>query len=244
MLKPIDRTSLSDQVFAQLKEEIISRQYAPGQALPPERELCEMLKVNRSSIREALKRLEQARLIEVRQGQGSIVLDFHTSAGFDLLGDMVMAGGQVNYLAIRSIFEFRSVILPEIAGLAALRLQAPELDTARDLVRQILACREDQGEEVRDLDMALLQLMVQASENLAYIFIINSTRDIYNEYQDFFTVMHVQPPEARGTYQLLLTALEAGDREQARRLYRDIVEGHSRIFFDQYAQIMGTTGEA
>src|SRR4030042_3447438 len=121
MLKPIDRSALSKQVFEQLKEEIIEKRYGPGEHLPPERELCEILKVNRSSVREALRRLEQARLIEVRQGEGCMVLDFRTNAGFDLLGDLIVLGGKINSLAIRSIFEFRSLICPEIARLEALR---------------------------------------------------------------------------------------------------------------------------
>ena len=63
MLKPVARTKLSDQVFTQLRDKILSSEYPPGERLPSERELCASLDVNRSSVREALKRLEHARLI-------------------------------------------------------------------------------------------------------------------------------------------------------------------------------------
>ena len=74
MLKPVARTNLSDQVFDQLRDKILAGEYEPGQRLPSERLLCESLEVNRSSVREALKRLEHVRLISTRQGGGSRVL--------------------------------------------------------------------------------------------------------------------------------------------------------------------------
>jgi GntR family transcriptional regulator, transcriptional repressor for pyruvate dehydrogenase complex len=95
MLKPVERQNLSNQVFEQLRDTILSEEYSPGERLPSERELCDILKINRSSVREALKRLEEARLIRIRHGEGSVVQDFRNNAGFDLLRHLVMPGGRL-----------------------------------------------------------------------------------------------------------------------------------------------------
>jgi len=234
ILKPINRAVLSDQVFEQLKAEIIEKRFRPGEQLPPERELCEILKVNRSSVREALKRLEQARLIEVRQGAGSIVLDFRTTAGFDLLGDFVLLGGKINSIAIRSILEFRLLICSEIARLAALRIQDSELESLKRIVEQIEACPKKDAKRLQSLDFEFLYTLVQASENLAHMLIINSTKDIYFAYQEFFIVMYQQIKEKRGIYRQIYGAISAHNQERAKQLYHELIESHNRLFFEHY----------
>ena len=70
-LEPVARSSLSDAVFDQLAQQILTERIEPGEPLPPERELAKALGVNRGAVREGLKRLAQAGLIEQP----------HTSAG-------------------------------------------------------------------------------------------------------------------------------------------------------------------
>src|SRR5438067_3426093 len=78
---PLSRTSVPDQVFAQLREAILLGRYRPGERLPPQRALAAELEVNMASVREALKRLEQLRLVEVRHGDATRVLDWRRSGG-------------------------------------------------------------------------------------------------------------------------------------------------------------------
>ena len=65
-------TSLADQVFEKLENDIIQGVYKRGELLT-ELKLVEQLGVSRTPIREALRRLEQERLIE-DTGKGSRVL--------------------------------------------------------------------------------------------------------------------------------------------------------------------------
>ena len=65
-------TSLADQVFDRLENDIIQGVYAKGEILT-ELKLVDHLGVSRTPIREALRRLEQERLI-ADSGKGSIVL--------------------------------------------------------------------------------------------------------------------------------------------------------------------------
>ena len=66
-LRPIARQSIPDEIFAQLAGQVLSGDRTPGEALPSERALSEALGVSRAAVREALSRLDRARLIQVRQ---------------------------------------------------------------------------------------------------------------------------------------------------------------------------------
>src|ERR1700681_4411911 len=68
----IRRNKVYEEVAQQI-ERLILRKLRPGDKLPSERELAEMLKVSRSSIRDAIRGLELRGLVEPRQGAGTIV---------------------------------------------------------------------------------------------------------------------------------------------------------------------------
>src|SRR4051812_26077838 len=91
-LQPVARQSVSDAAFRQLEAEILSGRLAPGDALPSERSLTEVLGVNRQAVREALKRLDQAGLVEISHGGATRVRDFRTDGGLDLLPALLVDG--------------------------------------------------------------------------------------------------------------------------------------------------------
>ena len=77
----VERSRVSDQVFHILSREIVSGRYPPGELLPTQRRLAADLEVNMTSVREAVKRLEQLRLVESRQGEGMRVRDWRSHCG-------------------------------------------------------------------------------------------------------------------------------------------------------------------
>ena len=66
-----------------IRDLIIKTPYNPGERLPPEREIAEMLDVTRTVVREALIMLEIKGLVEVRRGAGIYVLDNSGSQNTD-----------------------------------------------------------------------------------------------------------------------------------------------------------------
>lgn len=231
MLKAIDRTVLSDQVYQQLRDEILKRQYLPGENLPPERELCEILNVNRSSVREALKRLEQARLIEIKQGGGITVLDFNLHAGFDLLPWLVMPGGKVDLIAIRSILEFGLLINPEIVRYAAMRIQKPELMQVEKIVDEIETCGNDDVDRYQELEFMFQYTLARSSENLAFILLYNSIRDIYEQGRIYFTELYKTTISQKDEYRPIYQALCERDANRAFALCRSLNEARAQVFF-------------
>lgn len=84
----LPRVSVVDACADHLRAAILSGQLAPGERLPPERQLAEQLGVNRVTLRSALARLASESLLAVRQGSAHIVRDFRHSGGPGLIGNL------------------------------------------------------------------------------------------------------------------------------------------------------------
>ncbi len=116
-LESVPRVSVPDHVFAQLREAILAGRYRPGERLPSQRALAADLHVNMASVREALGRLEQLRLVEVRHGEPTRVLDWRRSGGLEALA----MRGDVEETLLVDLFEARRLLLAQAARLAAER---------------------------------------------------------------------------------------------------------------------------
>src|SRR5271169_5650238 len=114
MSSPIPRVSVPDHVFARLREAIHTGHYRPGDRLPSQRALAADLDVNMASVREALGRLEQLRLVQVRHGEATRVLDWRRSGGLEALA----LRGSIDPTLPRDLFEARRLLLVEAARLA------------------------------------------------------------------------------------------------------------------------------
>ena len=122
-LQAVEKRSLPDEVFEQLTAEIVSGRYAPGATIPSERDLSEVLAVNRHVVREAVKRLEQIGLVKVVQGGRTKVLDFRQTAGLDLLAVVAEHADAVEALLplLAAALEMRAGIGVDVARLCAQR---------------------------------------------------------------------------------------------------------------------------
>lgn len=79
MPRASDAPRASERVHAALRDEILGGALAPGAAVPSERALAKRFGVHRQSVREALKRLEQAGLVRISHGGATRVLDWRDS---------------------------------------------------------------------------------------------------------------------------------------------------------------------
>ncbi|MDO9570602.1 MAG: GntR family transcriptional regulator [Hydrogenophaga sp.] len=71
----------ADEIEAQIRDLIAKGQLRPGDKLPPERDLAQRFNVSRNTLREALRALEQAKLIELRKGAHGGAFVLHGDAG-------------------------------------------------------------------------------------------------------------------------------------------------------------------
>jgi DNA-binding FadR family transcriptional regulator len=173
--EPIRRESLSEQVFARLRDRLLSGQIAAGSPLPAERDLAAQFGVNRHAIREALKRLAQARLIEIAHGGRTVALDWRHTAGLDLV---VSLPGTANVLTLdgaqRDTLEMRACIGSDAARLCALRATPQVLEA---IVAAAEECATHAGPDLDALaeaDLRWWRLVIEGCGNLAYLLAFNS----------------------------------------------------------------------
>ena len=121
-LKPIRPKRISDQVFDQLRELIFSGELNPGDQVMTERELCEVLNVSRTSVREAINKLVALGFLEQRQGQGTFVRSLDQAAKIPLATVM-----EAKEATLIDLLEVRMGIECNSAALASQRASSEDL---------------------------------------------------------------------------------------------------------------------
>jgi GntR family transcriptional regulator, transcriptional repressor for pyruvate dehydrogenase complex len=170
---PHPRQRVSDAVHEQLRAGILAGRFAPGDALPSERDLSESLGVNRHAVREALKRLDQAGLVHITQGGATRVLDWRRHGGLDLLLDLVFAGdGPFDAEVFRAILELRASIGADAARRCAARAPARVRRAVAATAEEVAAAS---GADIRvDAHERLWALVVDGASNVAYQLAFNT----------------------------------------------------------------------
>jgi GntR family transcriptional regulator, transcriptional repressor for pyruvate dehydrogenase complex len=209
MLDPISHRSVPDDVFDQLREAIMSGRYRPGDRLPSQRALAADLGVNMASVREALGRLEQLRLLEVRHGSATRVLDWRRSGGLESLALEHGAGEPL----LDDLFEARRLLLVESARLAAGRRSEQQAAALRELA-QVAADAAD-SQTALFADWAFMAALVEAAGNLVFQLIMNSVRELYLPRVEAFAALVSDAHELAPLYLEAAQAVEAGDGEVA-----------------------------
>lgn len=125
--------AVTDEAIIKIKEMITSGRLAPGDRLPPEKELGESLGLSRSSLREAVKALEVIRVLDVRRGDGTYVTSLEPRLVLEALSFVVDLHDDSSLL---QIFGVRRILEPAAARLAAPRIAEEQLDELERLVEQ------------------------------------------------------------------------------------------------------------
>jgi len=159
---------VSDEVFAELRDAVLTGRFAAGDTLPSERELAASLGASQDAVREALQRLEAAGFVRVVHGGGATVLDVRSSAGLDLLAHLARSGEGLDPMILRDGLEMRRCIGVEAARVAATRAS----DAAR--VRIMAAAAAYDLDDHGDADRHFWLEVVEASGNLAFRLALNS----------------------------------------------------------------------
>ena len=150
-LKPVSRTTLSEQVAMQLAAELEAKRWNPGEKLPSEADLCKVFNVGRSTLREALKSLSFIGMIRMRAGGGSYVAEQRSKYldGSRLLAKSVLTTDKI----VDDFCEVRLLIEAEIAGLCAQRATEEDLRKLEGIVHEMKTLIDQDGKGFSDLDL-------------------------------------------------------------------------------------------
>jgi GntR family transcriptional repressor for pyruvate dehydrogenase complex len=144
-----------------IRELIASGEWGPGTRLPREPDLAAQLGLSRSSLREAVRALSLARVLEVRQGDGTYVSSLEPGELFEpTLSAMHLLRGR----NVLELFEVRRLLEPEAAALAAVRADAKMKDRLRRELERMYAAG-DSPDELVEADAAFHNVIGQSTEN-------------------------------------------------------------------------------
>jgi GntR family transcriptional repressor for pyruvate dehydrogenase complex len=204
---------VSDRVFATLLEALLSGRYGPGEKLPTQRALAADLGVTMSSVREALKRLEQMGLVDVRHGSAMRVRDWREHGGLDVLTHLLFRGGALDAGVLAAVLEARALMLRELAALAAERRSAAQAQRLHELAERF--AETEHPHDAARVDFAFFTEVAQAAGNLVFQLILNAIRDLYFAHLDAVPVT-ARPNELAPMYARVARAIDRGDASRAR----------------------------
>ncbi len=217
-LQPIDtQERLYVRVARRIARLISSGEVAPGDKLPSERDLAEMLKVSRPSVREAMIALEVSGLIEVRTGSGIYVTEQAASQPPRVADEGI---------GPFEILEFRLLIEPEACALAAERITDVQLAELRGLLVEMQRCNGTPEMEAHD--GAFHRLIAAATLNTAientvsWLWSLRSQSELSRGFHRLIIEEGVYP--VLDEHELILTALEERDADAARQAIRAHLE--------------------
>ena len=177
--KPEFEAVRRDKVYegvAKQIERLILKKLQPGDKLPSERELAEMLRVSRSSIRDAIRSLELMGMVEPRQGAGTIVRELSSESMLNPIANALKRKGEL----IAELLDFRQMLEPQLAARAATRVSDEEVSEMEEILdRQEKRLRT--GESTVGEDSEFHYAIALASGNSVVLKVLDTLMDLLRD---------------------------------------------------------------
>ncbi len=216
LYKLVRTSRLYEQIVQQIEESIVKGDLKAGDQLPAERDLAQRFGVSRTAVREAVKALREKGLVEAYSGRGTFITDGTTQAVRQSLDLMVKIGqpeGSTHLAEVRAILE------PEIAALAAVRIQEPELSTMREAVTAMDRAGQDPETYIEaDLDFHLA--LAEGAANPLILSLLDSIVGLLREQRLRIFKVPGGPERGQIHHKRILDAVERHDAEKARDAMR------------------------
>jgi GntR family transcriptional repressor for pyruvate dehydrogenase complex len=214
------RPTLTEEVVRRLVDVLRDGHVAPGDKLPPERRLAEMMGISRPAVREALRALSLLGIIDARPGRGTHVVESLESLPLEPYLLMLL----LNKGQLLDLMEIRKILEPEMVALAAVRAD----DQARARIRarlteheRLVAENSDTDVEARAGDAFHLEL-ANAAGNAVLVRLLGSVSDIITETGRL--ILARNPGASLRAHRDIMRAVLARDPEAAREKMRTHLE--------------------
>jgi GntR family transcriptional regulator, transcriptional repressor for pyruvate dehydrogenase complex len=208
--------NLPSQVARMISDEILAGRFQVGDRLPTEHELAETFGVSRNVVREAIARLRFEGAVEPRQGSGVFVLGNQANAALRLDKEILR-----DKSLFANLFELRSILEVEAAGLAAARRGRKHLTAIGAALRRLYDTQRTP--QAVDADLEFHRAIARASDNVYVAIFVNFISEHVrasiakaNERVDASTREHINKEEHGAIYE----AIKAKDIECARESMR------------------------
>lgn len=185
MIEPIKKTRVSEEAVEKIAGMIVTGEYPAGKRLPPERKLAEMLAITRSSLREALRRLEGMGFVTVRPGDGIYAEDYRERAGLEFINFALSTGIGVDEELLMSLEEMRRILTFPVLELAAERIDDESIAALREMVEgfpRALTPELVSGE----WDYQFFLIIAKAARNPVFVYMVNTIRETFSQLKYFY----------------------------------------------------------
>jgi GntR family transcriptional regulator, transcriptional repressor for pyruvate dehydrogenase complex len=219
----VRKTKVYEQAAQQLQRMIRDGLIQPGDKLPPERELAEMLQVSRGSLRDAIRTLELMGLVEPRQGEGTVVCDPSAKSLINPLATVLLRQREL----IGDLLEFRRMIEPTLAGRAAENVSDEELAYMEDILRR-QKDKVSRGELAIEEDSEFHYAIAQAAGNSVVLKVLDAFMDLLRETRERSLQLEGRLQKSFVGHRRIFDAIrkhEVRSAEKAMRQHIDEVEG-------------------
>lgn len=197
---------------------ILDGTFAPGSALPSERQLAEILGVARPPLRETLHRLAAEGWLTIVHGKPTVVNDYWEKGGMGLLSTLARYIDALPHGFVVQLLEVRSRLLPIIAELSVKR--APD-DVLAFLDRAPIL--EDNAQAFADFDWRLQLFMAGKTGNPIYKLILNDFSGMFATLASAYFAIPLARNASRNYYRALATAIQA-EGQQVDAVVKDAME--------------------
>jgi GntR family transcriptional repressor for pyruvate dehydrogenase complex len=218
--RAVKTSRLYEQIVQQVEESILKGQLKPGDQLPAERDLAQRFGVSRTAVREAVKALREKGLVEAYTGRGTFVTNGRSQAmrqSLDLIIKISQQEGSLHLAELRRILE------PEIAALAAPRIEEQLLATMREAVAAMdRNVHEREAYIEADLDFHLA--LAEAADNPLILALIDSIVGLLREQRSRIFEVDGGPGRGQFHHKRILEAIERRDSDGAREAMRAHLE--------------------
>jgi GntR family transcriptional repressor for pyruvate dehydrogenase complex len=224
----VRRNRVYEEVAKQI-ERLILKKLRPGDKLPSERELAEMLRVSRGSIRDAIRSLELLGLVEARQGTGTIVREVSADT---LVTPFANALKRRKELVIE-LLDFRKMLEPSLAARAATHASAEELVE----MEEILARQEEkqrQGDAAVAEDAEFHYSIALASDNSVVLKVLDILMDLLRDTRARSLQVQGRPQKSLAGHRRVLAAIKHHDAEAAKAAMRRHLEDVEEIVLEKF----------
>ncbi|AXK31612.1 FadR family transcriptional regulator [Streptomyces armeniacus] len=224
--------SLSERIVAQVEKILLEERLAPGQRLPPEREMAQLLGVSRPSLREAVRILEARGRLVVRHGQGVFV----AQPGSE---QELRAALERAEISINELFAMREVLEVPAAGWAAERMSPEQAAGLRETLASLDTAFDEEHPDfarLAGLDAQFHLGIAGAAGNRFLQQTSNVLNDILLSGMETTLLISGRREKSRREHHRILNALTAGDAAGARRAARAHIRSAHRAALTRMAR--------
>lgn len=227
--QPIRQQKLTASAAEELLALILRGEFATGQRLPPERVLADQMNISRTSLRDAIARLEVLGHLEARQGTGVFVREPSAAHLTQPFQSMLIRSPQ----KLAHLLEFRQMIEPEVAAQAAARATPTQIAQLQHCLERQEAARA-RHIKLSDEDLIFHSLIAQIAGNEVVMLVLETLRSLMTQLRN--QVVGDQPELTISQHHAVVSAIASTSPQAARQamhIHMKSVRHHAAPLIDQ-----------